>query len=78
MRAIDRQETTARIRRTAPRDGEGAGRHLIDLLKVENVGVTDNFFDLGGYSLWQAGYWRVANAFGVSLPIKAVFRSADY
>jgi hypothetical protein len=48
----------------------------IDLLKIENIGVTDNFFDLGGHSLLAGQVLaRVARAFGVSLPIRAVFEA---
>jgi amino acid adenylation domain-containing protein len=48
----------------------------INLLKIDNIGVTDNFFDLGGHSLLAGQVLaRVANAFGVSLPIRAVFEA---
>lgn len=48
----------------------------IDLLKVESLGVTDNFFDLGGHSLLAGqALARVARALGVSLPIKTVFEA---
>jgi amino acid adenylation domain-containing protein len=48
----------------------------IDLLKVESLGVTDNFFDLGGHSLLAGqAMARVARALGVSLPIKTVFEA---
>ena len=78
LRAIDRQETTAGDASVAPRHAteKALADIWIDLLKVENVGVTDNFFDLGGYSLLAGQVLaRVANAFGVSLPIKAVFEA---
>jgi amino acid adenylation domain-containing protein len=48
----------------------------IDLLKVESLGVTDNFFDLGGHSLLAGQTMaRVARALGVSLPIKTIFEA---
>ncbi|MFK4505390.1 amino acid adenylation domain-containing protein [Bradyrhizobium daqingense] len=48
----------------------------IDLLKVESIGVTDNFFDLGGHSLLAGRTMaRIARALGVSLPIKTIFEA---
>lgn len=48
----------------------------IDLLKVESLGITDNFFDLGGHSLLAGqAMARVARALGVSLPIKTIFEA---
>ncbi|KJC53338.1 non-ribosomal peptide synthetase [Bradyrhizobium sp. LTSP857] len=48
----------------------------IDLLKVESLGMTDNFFDLGGHSLLAGqAMARVARALGVSLPIKTIFEA---
>ncbi|WP_027552763.1 non-ribosomal peptide synthetase [Bradyrhizobium sp. Cp5.3] len=48
----------------------------IDLLKVDTLGVTDNFFDLGGHSLLAGqAMARVARALGVSLPIKTIFEA---
>ena len=47
-----------------------------DLLEVEEIGVFDNFFDLGGHSLLAGRVLaRVANVFGVSLPIRALFEA---
>ncbi|WP_409363512.1 amino acid adenylation domain-containing protein [Bradyrhizobium liaoningense] len=48
----------------------------IDLLKVDRLGVTENFFDLGGHSLLAGqAMARVARALGVSLPIKTIFEA---
>jgi acyl transferase domain-containing protein len=45
-----------------------------ELLGLEAVGVHDNFFELGGHSLFAARVLsRVRAAFGVSLPLDAVF-----
>ena len=48
----------------------------VDLLKIEDINVFDNFFDLGGHSLLAGQVLaRVANAFGVLLPISALFEA---
>ena len=47
-----------------------------DLLTAEDIGVFDNFFDLGGHSLVAGRVLaRVANAFGISLPLRALFET---
>ena len=44
------------------------------LLHVEQIGVHDNFFDIGGHSLLVVGLQgRVREAFGIELPVVALF-----
>jgi acyl carrier protein len=47
---------------------------LCVLFKVQEVGVHDNFFLLGGHSLLGAQLLtKIRNAFGIDLPLRAVF-----
>src|SRR4029077_18271333 len=47
-----------------------------DILKIKAVGIFDNFFDLGGHSLLAGRVLaRIAGAFGISLPIRAIFEA---
>jgi amino acid adenylation domain-containing protein len=49
-----------------------------DLLHAERVGRGDNFFDLGGHSLLATRLMvRVRDAFGVALPLPAIFEADD-
>jgi amino acid adenylation domain-containing protein len=62
----------------APRDGTEQVLLAIwaEVLEVEGFGIFDNFFDLGGHSLLAGQVLaRVASAFGVSLPIAALFEA---
>ena len=61
-----------------PRDTteEVLARIWAGLLAAEKIGVFDNFFDLGGHSLLAGrALARVAEAFGVSLPLRALFEA---
>jgi amino acid adenylation domain-containing protein len=47
-----------------------------DVLGVENISITDNFFDRGGHSLLATRLFvRIRNAFGVDLPLRVLFDS---
>jgi acyl carrier protein len=45
-----------------------------DLLKVERVGLRDNFFQLGGHSLLVTQLvFRLREVFGVEVPLRTIF-----
>jgi acyl carrier protein len=47
---------------------------LCALFRVKEVGINDNFFLLGGHSLLGAQLLtKIRNAFGIDLPLRAVF-----
>ncbi len=49
---------------------------LIEILSVDRIGVHDNFFDLGGHSLAVARLIsRIADKFGVQLPLRPLFEA---
>ena len=62
----------------APRTGleEELANLWAEILKVERVGINDNFFDLGGHSLLATQVIsRVQVAFNVELPLRAIFEN---
>ena len=45
-----------------------------EVLKIEHIGLLDNFFDLGGNSLIAAlMIFRIKNTFGIQLPLQILF-----
>jgi len=43
------------------------------VLRVDRVGIDDDFFDLGVILLWRRGYRAVADVFEIELPLRALF-----
>jgi len=77
-RALPAPDFTATTDYRAPRDEreEKLCAMFRDILGVPRVGIGDNFFGLGGHSLTAAELIaRVRTAFGVDLPLRAVFAS---
>jgi acyl carrier protein len=55
-------------------DEAALARIWVEVLKVERVGVRDNFFDLGGHSLLATQVIsRVRDGFGVELRLQTLF-----
>ncbi|HYP52870.1 MAG TPA: amino acid adenylation domain-containing protein, partial [Pyrinomonadaceae bacterium] len=76
--APDSSRRETRNAYVAPRSQteEMVARVWAEVLKVERVGVEDNFFDLGGHSLLATQVTsRVREAFQVELPLRAFFVS---
>jgi hypothetical protein len=45
-----------------------------EVLKVDSIGIRDNFFEIGGYSLLiPAVLWRVHDSFGIEMTIRSMF-----
>ena len=66
----------AQAARVAPRDAteEAVAALWRDLLRVEDVGVTDDFFALGGHSLLATRLsTRLRSALGVDVPLRDLF-----
>ncbi|HET9226571.1 MAG TPA: amino acid adenylation domain-containing protein, partial [Thermoanaerobaculia bacterium] len=81
---VDRK-ALAEIRPETPAGGRVAPRTPVEellaaiwsrVLEVEEVGVDDDFFALGGHSLLATQVvTRIREAFGVELPVRAVFQA---
>jgi acyl carrier protein len=49
---------------------------IAQLLGIDRVGVNDNFFLIGGHSLFGTQLTaRIRNGFGVDLPLRSIFES---
>ncbi|MEW5930904.1 MAG: amino acid adenylation domain-containing protein, partial [Gemmatimonadota bacterium] len=77
-RALPQPQSTALDAYTAPRTPaeEVLAGIWAEVLKSERVGALDNFFELGGHSLLATQVIsRVRAAFGVEVPLKALFEA---
>ncbi|HVG59538.1 MAG TPA: amino acid adenylation domain-containing protein [Hyalangium sp.] len=75
-RALPAPETGTRESFLAPRNGieEVLASLWAQLLHLDRVGVRDGFFELGGHSLIATQLLtRIRQAFGVELPLRALF-----
>jgi len=78
LRAVRQKLRVAEGKYIAPRNPieEGLAAIWKRLLKVDNIGALSNFFDLGGHSLLAGQVLaRIANDFGVALPIRTLFEA---
>ena len=82
---IDRQRLSEPPKRAAIDDNFVAPRTQLEeelaglwseVLKVERVGITDNFFDLGGHSLLATRLmFQLREHFHVDIPLRALFEA---
>ncbi|MBK9712881.1 MAG: hypothetical protein IPO81_16440 [Kouleothrix sp.] len=76
--ALDISNSSAPASRTAPRDILEMQLVLIweEVLRCQPIGVTDNFFDLGGHSLTAVSLTRaIKEHFDKDLPVAALFQA---
>jgi amino acid adenylation domain-containing protein len=74
----DRNRSELEDRYVAPRNSteELVAQIWSDVLKVERIGIHDNFFDLGGHSLLATQVIsRVRSAFKIELPLRSLFET---
>jgi len=76
LRALPDPEPVASVGHVAPRTAaeQVLAELWAEVLRLERVGVEDNFFALGGHSLLATQVLsRVDQAFGVKLPVRSLF-----